>query len=267
MILLLFISLSYKIYRSTSLQTNLTTNLTSLAKKHPCCQIKYNLPAATLPVFEILWTHRPIEFLLLIGSFVSKQRDFTTGMYSILINPFENIKTHYYLLLLHSLILNSNWPEMAVVADFAFWPNCNYGKYKLLWETLQSSQLHQMTSSINIWDYNIYFSQPHCSSSQSLLIDSRDIQSENRNVHECTTSGNDSFPTQCLPSFLRLLLNVSASLKGNLLPRVWRLLNKEWLQKSFITSHWQQFRHVWDGGDDSYYHLTPAAPEIEWKLA
>lgn len=39
--------------------------------------------------------------------------------------------------------------------------------------------------------------------------------------------GCDSFPTHCLPSSIILLLNISASLEGNLLTRVWRLHNTE----------------------------------------
>lgn len=57
----------------------------------------------------------------------------------------------------------TRWPDVAVVAEFAVWPNCNHGKYPLphhLWtQTYCSSILgccHTMTSSIDIHVHDIY---------------------------------------------------------------------------------------------------------------
>lgn len=60
----------------------------------------------------------------------------------------------------------TRWPDVAVVAEFAVWPNCNHGKYpppRHLWtdthcsSTFGGCHTNTMTSSINIKDYDIFF--------------------------------------------------------------------------------------------------------------
>lgn len=124
----------------------------------------------------------------------------------------------------------TRWPDVAVVAEFAVWPNCNHGKYPLLhnlWTEIFGQfcswlLLHQHYYII-YWHSGLWyiFSVNNATCHHPLLTGS---------IWTWTsTSGNYSFATLCLPSSL-LLLYFFASLKGNLLPRVWRLLNKDWLQ-------------------------------------
>lgn len=85
-----------------------------------------------------------------------------------------------------------------------------------------------MTSSIDIQEHGVFFFRLN---HMALLCPVYWQEEDYRmSVDVDTTSGSDSFSTHCLPSSLVLLLNFSASVKGNLLPRVWRLLNEEWLQ-------------------------------------
>ncbi len=77
----------------------------------------------------------------------------------------------------------TRWPDVAVVAEFAVWPNCNHGKYPPplhLWtETHSSSTLgcchtNAMTSSVDIQDYDVFFLVNHTALHHPLLIGYRE---------------------------------------------------------------------------------------------
>lgn len=122
----------------------------------------------------------------------------------------------------------TRWADVAAVAELAVWPNCNHGKYLDIFGrrcTLQLSSwllLYQCYDIIH-WHSEYFLSQPHILYQEC---------SENKYVWGCDDQLLEMFnpPPLFWPSWNILLLNLSASLKWNSVPRVWRLLNKEQLQ-------------------------------------